>query len=132
MRVERRLSVFLVEDSAVVLNSLMLLLSGHPEFRVVGSAAGVAEACEGIQNSCPDVVVLDLRLGKDQGLDVLRWTQENRAPCPETIVLTTEGSDEVRRHCLEAGAGFFFDKSTEFHRLVPALRFLAARSREPF
>src|SRR5262245_47153744 len=66
------LQVLVVEDSPIVRERLIRLLSVVPNLRIVSEAATADEAIRKITDLCPDVVTLDLRLGKGSGLDVLR------------------------------------------------------------
>jgi len=93
--------VLLVEDSALVVGALRLLLeeSGF----VVTSAATVREAIDAVERQPPDVMLLDLTLREEFGLDVLEaLTSAHRAP-RVTIALTGHDEPAVRERCLRAG-----------------------------
>ena len=83
---------------------------------VVGEAGTPSDAIEGIVRAHPECVLLDYQLDGGTGLDVLRAVHP-RAPDIIFIVLTNHASDPYRRACLEAGARYFFDKSSEFGRI---------------
>jgi DNA-binding NarL/FixJ family response regulator len=86
---------------------------------IVGQAENVAEAISAIQNLQPDVVILDIRLPDGNGIDVLRNIKQDGVG-PMVIILTNYPYPGYRQRCLNAGADFFLDKSTEFDQ-IPAL-----------
>ncbi len=108
----QNLSIVLAEQSALVRERVKTLLLELPDVQVVGEAAKASEVEELIQACQPDVLILDIDL-PGSGLWVL--SRITRAwPAILVIVLTNQASEDHRRLCLKAGAGFFFDKSFEF------------------
>ena len=119
------LLVLVVEDSKLVRDRLVRLLSEIPNLRIVAEAATAADAIRKIGDLEPDMVTLDLRLEKSSGLDVLRAIEGgDRRPC--IAVLSNQGDPEARRECLALGADFFFDKSREMGDLKTMISGLAA------
>lgn len=116
---ERSVRVLLIDDSAAVRSRLARMLEEQPEVDIE-EAEGVAEALEAVRRRRPDVVVLDIRLRGGSGLDVLRSLKSAPAP-PVVIMLTNHASDHHRRWCREHGADFFFDKASEFDKVVDVL-----------
>ena len=118
------LLVLVVEDSGIVRERLIRLLSTVPNLRIVAEATNAAAAIAKIAEHAPDVVTLDLRLEKSSGLDVLRAVEDSaRRPC--MAVLTNYGDSQSRRECMALGADFFFDKSLELANLREILIELA-------
>jgi DNA-binding NarL/FixJ family response regulator len=103
---------------------LVTLLSGIGKVEIVGQARDAAEAIMSIRESKPDVVILDVRMPEGTGIDVLRAIHEEK-PAPRVIMLTNYPLAQYRKKCLEAGASFFFDKSTEFHKIPQAIEQLS-------
>jgi DNA-binding NarL/FixJ family response regulator len=105
-----RRSVFIVEDSRIVRERLVALLDETQNVCVIGEASTAKDAVEGILRTRPDWVVLDLQLIGSSGIEVLR---EVRARVPDTrfVVLTSFGTTQYRRVCMQAGADHFFDKT---------------------
>lgn len=120
MEMRRDRKVFVVEDSASVRGRLVELLGEIDGVSVVGEAATPDEAVAGILRTKPHCVVLDLQLIDGTGVEVLRTV---RADSPEIafVVLTNHPTAQYRRVCMEAGAAFFLDKSTEFGKLKHAV-----------
>ena len=108
--------VFIVEDSPSIRGRLVELLNDIDGVRVVGEAETPEAAIAGIFETLPDCVVLDFRLIGGTGVDVLRAVHP-ALPAIAFIVLTNHAGTQYRRVCIEAGASWFLDKSTEFEKL---------------
>ena len=105
--------IYLVEDSAPVLERLAAMLSNIPNTRVVGHADAASEAVSDILAKQPDVVLCDLNLRQGTGFDVLRALSA-KAPEIECYMLSNFATQPYRRLAAELGARDFFDKSSEF------------------
>src|SRR5215510_14898098 len=110
------MNVFVVEDSAPIRERLTAMLSGIEGVTVVGHAETPGEALEGILRTRPDSVVLDLHLVGGTGIDVLRRAHP-QVPATVFIVRTNYPNPQYRRICMEAGAAYFFDKSSEIAKV---------------
>ena len=119
------LLVLVVEDSKIVRERLIRLLSVVPNLRIVAEATSARDAIAKIGEVMPDVVTLDLRLEDGSGLDVLR-ALDGVQPRPCIAVLSNYGDQHSRRECLALGADYFFDKSLELTDLRVLLTGLAA------
>jgi DNA-binding NarL/FixJ family response regulator len=119
---EADMKVLIADDSAIVRERLVGLLSELPEVEIVGEARTTEEAAQSIQQLRPDVVILDIQMpGGGSGIDVLRAVKE-RQSAPRVIMLTNHSLPQYRDKYLAAGADFFFDKSTEFEKVIEACR----------
>jgi len=110
------MQVFLVEDSVMVLERLTAMLASVPGTQVMGHATEADDAIRAILEGRPDVVVLDLKLARGSGFDVLRAVHE-RAPEIDVYMLSNFSSEPYRRLAERLGARDFFDKSSEFERV---------------
>jgi DNA-binding NarL/FixJ family response regulator len=119
------LKIFLVDDSSLICERLSKLLGAIPGTLIVGMAATPDEAIEGITRNDPHVAVMDMQLRGGSGLTVLKRLADLHATVV-TIVLTNYANAQFQRQCLQAGAAFFFDKSTEFSRVQDTVRQLVA------
>lgn len=108
--------VFLVEDSASIRARLSEMLREVQGVTIVGEAETPVDAVAGILARRPNCVVLDFQLLGGTGVEVLRKVHPE-APEIQFIVLTNHPNPQYRRICMEAGARFFFDKSTEFGKI---------------
>ena len=114
VREKSPLRLFVVEDSDILLEQLLDILSAKPGLDVVGHADNALRAIAGIAETTPDVVVLDLSLRTGHGFDVLAALDPGRAIlAPLKIVLTNHSLPEYRHRAIELGADYFFDKSFE-------------------
>jgi DNA-binding NarL/FixJ family response regulator len=108
--------VFIVEDSAPIRSRLVELLGEIEGVCVVGEAETPGDAVTGIQQTKPHCVVLDYQLIGGTGVDVLRAVHPT-SPEIAFVVLTNHPNAQYRRVCMEAGADWFLDKSTEFGKI---------------
>jgi len=122
------MKVFLVDDSLVIRQRLKRMLADVQGVQVTGEAGDAQEAMDAILEQKPDVVLLDIHLLNGSGMDILQ-TLKKATPAPAVIVLTNYPYPQYRQKCTEAGADFFFVKSTEFDQVVPALKQLIQRAR---
>ena len=99
------ITVLIVEDSPVVRDFLLYILSADPEIRVIGTAADGEAALEAVQRRKPDVITMDIHMPKMNGLDATRKIMETR-PTPIVIVSGSVDTDEVTTtfRAIEAGA----------------------------
>lgn len=113
------IKVFIADDSLIVQEHLITLLDELAGIEIVGQAEHVAEAINVIGNLQPDVVILDIRMPGGSGIDVLQNIKQDGVG-PMVIILTNYPFPGYRQKCLQDGADFFLDKSTEFDQ-IPAL-----------
>ncbi len=121
------MKVFIVEDSPLVVDRLMAMFA---EFEggveVVGRADDAVAAIGSIRDLRPDAVILDIRLRRGTGLDVLETVKRDQQ-APMVMMLTNYPHPQYRRRCLEHGADYFLDKSTEFDCVRGVFKDLLAR-----
>jgi len=115
----RELKVLLVEDSPLLSDRMMELLSEMEGIVSVGAVTTESAAIEAIDQKSPDVVLLDLRLKEGTGFSVMRHVK-HASKQPTIIVITNYALPQYRREAEALGARFFLDKSQEFD-LVPAM-----------
>ena len=119
------MKVFVVDDSPLVRERLVSLLSEVEGVDVVGSADSADEGIKGISSSKPDVAVLDIRMPAGNGITVLERIKQQVSP-PTVIMLTNYPYPQYRKKCMDAGADYFFDKSGEFHKVTDVLERMVA------
>jgi DNA-binding NarL/FixJ family response regulator len=115
-RSKPKISVFIADDSLIVREHLVTMLDELAGIEIVGQAGSVAETIKAIGLLQPEVVILDIRLPDGSGIDVLQNIKRGE-PAPIVIILTNYPFPGYRQKCLQAGADFFLDKSTEFDQI---------------
>jgi DNA-binding NarL/FixJ family response regulator len=116
--------VALVDDQAIVRTGLARILSPADGFEVIAEYGDGRQAVEGLRATRPDVVLMDIRMPR---LDGIAATAELRAaadPAP-VLVLTTFGEDDVLWGAIEAGASGFVLKDSSAEDLIAAVRAVA-------
>ena len=111
--------VLVVDDSPAIRARLMALLGEVGGLDVIGASAA-DEALRVLRDRGADVVVLDLHMPGTTGIEILPALKA-LDPSPLVVVLTGHPTEHHRRSCLALGADYFFDKSTEFARVVELL-----------
>ena len=117
--------VVLVEDEMLVRRGIRGLLNLGQEIDVVAEASDGEEAISVIREHRPDVVLLDVRMPKRSGIDVLEALRETGS-LPPTILLTTFDDDEALLKGIRAGAKGFLLKDVSVEKLAEAIRLVAA------
>jgi len=113
--------VFLVDDSAIVRERLITLLTEVPNVVIAGEAEMPRDAIAGIQQHRPDVVVLDISMPGGSGMQVLETVKKDK-PAPMVIMLTNFDHPQYRQRCMQLGADHFLDKSSSFERVIEIVR----------
>jgi DNA-binding NarL/FixJ family response regulator len=116
--------VCIVEDQTIVRQGLRSLLALVPDIEVAAEASDGEEAVVVIEREKPDVVLLDLRMPKLDGVGVLRQLRERGAVRP-TLILTTFDDDAILFEAVRAGAKGWLLKDVSLERLTGAIRILA-------
>ena len=115
------MKLLIVEDSAPIRASLLGLLEGIEGLGSVHTAATLAQALEVVRHELPGMVILDLRLPDGNAMHHIH-TLKGLSPLMWIAVLTNDANEFVRDKCLKAGANCFFDKSTEFEKVIDVAR----------
>jgi DNA-binding NarL/FixJ family response regulator len=117
--------VVLVDDQALLRDGFRSLLAREPDVEVVGEAGDGAEAVEVVARTRPDVVLMDIRMPRLDGLTATRQVLARPSP-PRVVVLTTYDTDEHLYEALRIGASGFLLKDVRAGQLVDAVRTVAA------
>ena len=119
--------VLVVDDHPVLRAGLEAVLRAEPGFVCVGVAADGAEMSRILPRSAPDVVILDRRLGEEDGLALCATLRADDNP-PEVIIYTADDSADMDARARAAGASGAVAKERDIGELFDALR-LAVRRR---
>ena len=115
-----KIRVYLVEDEALLRESLKALLDMGPEIEVVGESGEAMEAIEQIEHLAVDVVLMDIGLPGIDGIEAIRRIKE-KGVCPAVLTLTSHRAEYLEL-ALEAGGDGYMLKSSNRQQLVAAVR----------
>jgi len=121
----REFRIFIVDDSPIVVNRLIVMLSDIHEVSVVGYASNISSARNAILEIKPDVVLVDIHLKQDaphaNGIDLL-ITLRKTYPNMIIIMLSFNATPQYKSKCIALGANYFFDKSKDFDKIYEILK----------
>jgi DNA-binding NarL/FixJ family response regulator len=113
--------VFIVDDHPIVRQGLGQLINHEPDLRVCGEAASVREARAALNQSVPDIVILDLSLHDSDGLELIKDIRSKYRHLP-VLVLSMHDETIYAERLLSAGANGYIMKQAAADQLLVALR----------
>ena len=115
--------VALVDDQPLFRGGLRMLIDSQDDLEVVGEAGDGVEARGMVRDAKPDVVLMDIRMPRADGIQATQWIVEDAAgKGPRILVLTTFDLDENAAKAIRAGASGFVLKDAEPEFLLAAIR----------
>lgn len=109
-----------VDDAPIIVKQLKCILSEIDYVNYIGNATNLKQAHEMLVTCNPDIVILDLKLKEENGIDLLDFINKNYKKI-KTIVLSNQNDSFYKSKCLQMGALFFLDKSYEFDKLIDCI-----------
>ena len=119
------ITILLADDHEVVRLGLLTLLSKEPEFRIVGEASTAAEAVEQCAKHRPDVVLLDIRMPDQQGIEACTTILES-SPNTKVLFLTSYADDHTVVAAILAGAQGYLLKEIGADALIRSIKIVAS------
>jgi DNA-binding NarL/FixJ family response regulator len=116
--------VLVADDQELLRAGLRMVLKPQPDIELVGEAADGEQAIGLARRVKPDVVVMDIRMPRVDGIEATRRILTDNEP-PRVLVLTTFGEDEYVYEALRAGASAFLLKDAPPEELVAGIRAVA-------
>nr|WP_026410896.1 response regulator transcription factor [Actinomadura oligospora] len=117
--------VLIVDDDPLVRAGLTMMLAGADDLEIVADVADGAEVVAAVNAHRPDVVLMDIRMPRVDGLAATQLLRSRREP-PEIIILTTFDTDDHILRAMRAGASGFLLKHTPPPEIMRAVRQVAA------
>jgi DNA-binding NarL/FixJ family response regulator len=118
--------LLIADDQALVRAGFRKILESEPGLAVVAEADDGLAAVDAAARSRPDVVLMDIRMPRLDGIEATRRIVERSADRPRVLMLTTYGLDEYVYEALRAGASGFLLKDVPPEELVAAVKLVAA------
>ena len=124
---QRPVRVLVADDQDLVRSGFRMILSSYDGIEVVGEARDGDQAVDFAERLRPDVVLMDIRMPRVNGIDATRAIRSNAALADvQVLILTTFDLDEYVYDALSAGAGGFLLKDAEPDEIASAVRVVAA------
>jgi len=111
----------IVDDHALFRRGLEMVLAGEPDIELVGQASDGAEAVEKAAESLPDIVLMDIRMPRSNGIEACRAMKE-AAPSAKIIILTISDEEEDLFEAIRAGASGYLLKDIPLDELADSVR----------
>lgn len=113
--------ILIVDDHPAVRRGLCDIVSREPGFAICGEAGTISEAREKIEVEHPDVLVIDIFLKNENGLDLIREIQ-TRVDAPKMLVCSMHPPWSYAKEALNAGASGYISKAEAVEQLSEAIR----------
>jgi len=120
--------ILIADDHYVVRMGLAALVETEPDLQVVGEASDGAQVVQLYRKFEPDLVLMDLRMPRGDGITATREIRE-KYPRARILMLTTYDGDDDIHKALSAGASGYLLKNSTRESLIPAIRAVAAGQR---
>ncbi|MEV5571252.1 response regulator transcription factor [Spirillospora sp. NPDC052269] len=116
------IKVLLVDDERLIRAGLAAIINAEPDLSVVGEAADGSEVQDAVARTAPDVVLMDVRMPRLDGIQATRRLLAGGGVPPKIIVVTTFENDEYVYDALKAGADGFLLKRTRPEEILQGIR----------
>ena len=117
--------ILIVDDQAMVRTGFRMILESENDIQIVGEAADGVEAIDQARALQPDVILMDIRMPRLDGLEATRRILDGASPTSKVLVLTTFDLDEYVYESLRAGASGFMLKDAPPEELLAAIEVVA-------
>ena len=112
-----KMKVLIVDDSENIRASLNKIFSSNYSEVVINEAGTISDTLFILKNDLPDIIILDIKLPDGSGIDILKYVRLNDLTCV-VIMFTNYTARQYREICKDEGADYFFDKTTEFDKVL--------------
>lgn len=116
-----RIKVLLVDDHALVRDSIAIRLAQTGDIQVVGRLSSGEELIGSVKDLQPDIIVMDIFLRGISGIEATRWVKE-RSSNIKIVLLSLEVNKELLRSGIQCGIDGYLSKNTETDNLIQAIR----------
>ena len=116
------MEILLVDDAQNIRNNLKRFISELKGVKVSGEADDYNSAIEIINNTKPDIIILDIELKNSSGFDVLKYVREDGNYYNPVIIMFTNHPKLYEEKALGWKADYFFNKTTELDKLLGTIK----------
>jgi two-component system, NarL family, response regulator len=124
-RETKKIGVLIADDHPVVRQGLAAILNSQKDIKIVAEATDGEKVCELYDQLSPDVLMLDLRMPKKDGLQIVAELVSQRVSKPRIVVMTSYDSEQEIRQAFSAGAKGFLVKGSHPQQIREAVRRVA-------
>jgi two-component system, OmpR family, response regulator len=121
----RAMKLLVVDDSELILDRLVGLLNGLHGMADIDTAETLAQTLDVAQAGRPVLTILDFHLPDGNAAQIVPQLKQ-MDPNMLIAVLTNDASESNRAKCMSAGSDWFFDKSTEFEKVLELIQIQCA------
>jgi CheY-like chemotaxis protein len=118
------MKIVIADDSPLLRERIKSLVLTVREVEIVGEAADGMEALKLIEDTDPDLAILDIRMPELSGIDVLKKIKESGRRT-KVCILTNYPYPQYKERCMAEGADYFFDKNKDFQKITTMIAELA-------
>lgn len=126
--INKKINIAIVDDSEVIRERIANKLATINGVEIVWQAEDLPDCYESFERQKPDAVILDIQLPSGNGIEFLEHIKKNNREVV-AIMLTNYPINQFRKKCIESGADFFFDKSTEFEKVFSVLKSMLSENK---
>lgn len=119
-RSRNMIKIMIADDQELIRESLKIILSTNPEFKIIDLLANGNEVLESIKKDVPDVILMDVRMPEMDGVTCTKIVKKTH-PYTNVIVLTTFDDDEYIYNALKFGASGYLLKGVSLEELSEAI-----------
>jgi len=113
--------VLIVDDHPAVRRGLCDIVSREPDLQICGEAGNLSEAREKMREQSPDVIIIDIFLKNEDGLELIREARQT-TPTAKTLVCSMHPPSSYAKEAIGAGASGYISKAEAVEQLTAAIR----------
>jgi DNA-binding NarL/FixJ family response regulator len=121
---QKTIKIFVVDDHPLFRYGLMSVLNEYPEFQVVGDASNSAEVLARLEETQPDIVIMDIFMPNNDGVKSTGLIKQ-KLPGTEVLILTISDNEDIFLNAIKAGAKGYLLKGAGVTEIIDAIKRVA-------
>jgi DNA-binding NarL/FixJ family response regulator len=122
------MKIVIADDSKILRQRIISLLEEIDGVQVVAEAENSHQAVQYVEDLEPELLILDIRMPDGSGLEALKMLKDKNISIIK-MIFTNYPIEQYRKKCMELGADYFFDKSTDFEKMVDVVKKLVKKGK---